>query len=75
MSGTAGLGGQAKQLLKGCKTVHQVWQGKGARLALGVVGIEYSLDDRVAGVRDVLREGIKEQQATIRLEDPAGGSL
>ena len=76
VSASAGLGGQAKQQLRGSTSVHAAIRGKGVSLVLGTGARQQSLDGRVGALAEILAaQGIDtDRELTVRLEDAAGPS-
>jgi hypothetical protein len=73
ISATAGLGGLAKQLLKGAKTIQEIWHGKGSSILIGMAQRPDSLDEKVYAMRNALQEDLDgSEPLKIKLDDPAG---
>ena len=68
------MGGLAKQLLRGSKSIRQVWEGKASAILLGLgqTSQEEDLGGKIAAVHELLKDEQGKQSVTIKLDDPAG---
>lgn len=81
VSSTTGLGGLAKQLVKGYKSIHDVYEAinapqgsQPAKIVIGTAGKEARLADKVHAVEDVLKQEaeLQNKALSIKLDEPLG---
>lgn len=83
VSSTTGLGGLAKQLVKGYKSIHNIYDAVNAqqgsqpvKVVIGTATKEARLVDKVHAVEGVLRQEaeLQDKALSIKLDDPLGES-
>jgi hypothetical protein len=83
VSSTTGLGGLAKQLVKGYKSIHNIYEAvngqqgsQPVKVVIGTATKEARLVDKVHALEGVLRQEaeLQDKALSIKLDDPLGGS-
>lgn len=81
ISSTTGLGGLAKQLVKGYKSIHDIYEAinaqegsKPVKIVIGTAGKEAVLADKVNALAGLLKQDseVSSNALSIKLEDPTG---
>lgn len=81
MSSTTGLGGLAKQLVKGYKSIHDIYEAMNAqdgsrpsKIVIGAAGKEAILAEKVHALATLLKQDseVATKGLSIKLDDPTG---